>query len=64
MRLFGKSANRVDVLAKRAWRLSWGLVFVWMMTMLSERIPQVGCARDLSPISRQSSQQIVHHLIK
>jgi len=64
MRLFGKAVNRVDVVAKRVWRISWGLAFVCTMTVLSECIPQSGRSRASSATTHEVSQQNVHHFIK
>jgi hypothetical protein len=63
MRLYGKVESRADRVAKSFWRLCWGLVFVCIMTMLSERIPQqFGCADGSA--ARTVAPASLHHFIK
>jgi hypothetical protein len=40
METYGEDVYQKDGVAKRLWRVGWGLVFVFAMTVFSQCVPQ------------------------
>jgi hypothetical protein len=63
MGYLGTVVYRAEGLGKNFWRLTWGLVFILAMTVLSEWGPRLGYSKT-PPDAKQAVSQPVVQIVK